>query len=296
MDVPGLPPESQLALARLDDRLRRALRLFRKLTGHVAVAQISPTSSSPGDLHGWLPPIHPACAAKLPAIGTPPCGEQFAAHVRTGRRSRRPHRHVCPVGMQCGCIPVHFGDELVGFAKLVVGSDVPLRDFDEAVRILDIVVAESCQEFADRFPLGRPDPAVPPPTELVPNEPGAALVARAVAHLQRHYHDPALSLDSIARSLRCNPRYLTTCFTRVVGRHMHRHLLALRIAHACRLLLDSELSVKEIAFASGFADSGSMAGVFRRLLGVSPSKYRRVFSRAGYESSATEFFLNVTNS
>jgi two-component system response regulator YesN len=103
-------------------------------------------------------------------------------------------------------------------------------------------------------------------------------VNRALAHLQHHYQESTLSLLAVAKSLECNPRYLTTRFSKVVGERMHTYLVALRVSHACRLLLDTELRVKEVAFASGFSGAGRLDSAFRRHLGVSPGEYRRIFA------------------
>ena len=105
-----------------------------------------------------------------------------------------------------------------------------------------------------------------------------AVVERALAHLQGHYQEPSLSLPAVAGVLGCNPKYLTTRFTQIVGERMHTHLLALRVAHACRLLMGTDLRVKEIANTSGFSGAAGLASAFRRHVGVSPGEYRRIFS------------------
>jgi AraC-like DNA-binding protein len=105
-----------------------------------------------------------------------------------------------------------------------------------------------------------------------------SLVESALWHLHRHYQSPALTLPAVAEALACNPRYLTTRFTLMVGEHMHAYLVRLRVAHACRLLMDTDVPVKAAAFASGFRDNAGLARAFRRLVGVSPGEYRRIFA------------------
>ena len=71
----------------------------------------------------------------------------------------------------------------------------------------------------------------------------------------------------------------------IVGERMHVSLVGLRVDQACRLLLDTDLAVKEIAHASGFREQGQLGRAFRRRVGVSPTEYRRIFagSRSGPE-------------
>jgi AraC-like DNA-binding protein len=114
-------------------------------------------------------------------------------------------------------------------------------------------------------------------------DPGAVLgrnltlVDRALGHLHRHYQAPDLSLPAVAKALRCHPRYLTARFTLIVGERMHAYLVRLRVAHACRLLIDTNVSIKEAAYASGFGGNEGLARAFRRHVGVSPGEYRRIF-------------------
>lgn len=204
--------------------------------------------------------------------------------------------------MRCSCVPIHFGDQLVGVAKLVVDADAPERAFKTALSVLELVVSETCQDSAvavlsdevrtlrrrvtelqqihskTQPRAGRSHAPIAAPDTTESDAQGVALVDRALAHLQRHYQDPTLSLRSVAGALRCNPQYLTTRFTQIVGEHMHTYLVTLRVSHACRLLMGADLSVKEIAYASGFSGSGRLASAFRGHVGASPSEYRRIFA------------------
>ena len=105
------------------------------------------------------------------------------------------------------------------------------------------------------------------------------MMDRVLAYLHGRYQEPTLSLPDVAMALGYNPRYLTTRFTQVVGEHMHTYLVGLRVAHACRVLMGGDLSVKEVAYESGFSGPGRLDSAFRRHVGVSPSEYRRIFAR-----------------
>ncbi|MDQ3162918.1 MAG: helix-turn-helix domain-containing protein [Actinomycetota bacterium] len=51
-------------------------------------------------------------------------------------------------------------------------------------------------------------------------------------------------------------------------------MLRLRVSHAQRLLLTSELPVEQVARESGFSSSTSFYRTFRRLCGCTPRAYR----------------------
>ena len=125
---------------------------------------------------------------------------------------------------------------------------------------------------------GRADPSVATPDPGATQRQTLTLVDNALSHLHRHYQAPALSLTAVAEALGCNPRYLTARFTLIVGERMHAYLVRLRVAHACRLLMDTNVAIKEVAYASGFHGNGGLARAFRRHVGVPPGEYRRIFA------------------
>jgi len=291
------------ALIQLPARMRRALRLFRRITGLTAVTSIATSVPGNAERLALSPPVHPHCARRLRSVPNAPCGEQWLLHVRAGRRSARLHHHVCPIGLRCSCVPVHLGDRLVGVAKLVAKAETPEPALKTARSVLTLLVAGTCQDLAvsllseeiDRLrgSLARmrragsrrgssrggartANAAIPEAEGTDPA--GAALVNRALAHLQEHYRDRTLSLRSVAAALDCHPKYLTNRFTEILGERMHTYLIALRISQASRLLVSTRLQVKEVAAASGFSGAGPLARAFRAQLGVNPLEYRRIFA------------------
>ncbi len=122
------------------------------------------------------------------------------------------------------------------------------------------------------------DPPVATPAPGAALRRNLTLVDSALSHLHRHYQTPALSLPAVAEALGCNPRYLTARFTLIVGERMHGYLVRLRVAHACRLLMETNVPIKEAAYASGFRGNGGLARAFRQHVGVSPGEYRRIFA------------------
>jgi AraC-like DNA-binding protein len=282
--------------------MRRALKLFRKITGRTAVASVATSAPARGEASALSPPVHPRCAKSLRLIPAPPCGEHWSIHLRAGRRSSRMHVHTCPIGLRCSCVPIHFGGRLVGVAKLVVDAGTPDAAFKTSLSVLDLVVSEACKDSAvnvlseevsllrqrvtelqglqatDRLDARDLKSLQSAPDLEAAHDAGAALVSRALAHLQSHYQDTTLSLRSVAKALECNPKYLTSRFSRVVGEHMHTYLVTLRVSHACGLLVRTHLRVKAIAAASGFPQSARMASAFRTHIGVSPKEYRRIFA------------------
>lgn len=85
----------------------------------------------------------------------------------------------------------------------------------------------------------------------------------------------AVSLEDAARAVGLSPFHFLRVFSAVVGATPHQYLLRLRLAHAAKLLADSDLAVTDVALDCGFADLSNFVRTFRRAAGVSPREFRK---------------------
>lgn len=69
--------------------------------------------------------------------------------------------------------------------------------------------------------------------------------------------------------------HFARAFKQAFGTPPHRYLLTRRIERASSLLRDTELSITEIAFATGWESLGTFGRTFRDITGVSPGELRR---------------------
>lgn len=79
----------------------------------------------------------------------------------------------------------------------------------------------------------------------------------------------------MARRVGVSPRHLDRLMAEHLGTTFHAKYLAVRLAHARRLLLQSPLSISEIALASGFSSPGHFARHYRKTFCCRPSDERR---------------------
>lgn len=75
--------------------------------------------------------------------------------------------------------------------------------------------------------------------------------------------------------------YFARSFKRAYGMPPHRYLLTRRIEQANTLLRDTELSITEIAFATGWESLGTFGRIFRDVTGRSPGAMRVAARAAG---------------
>jgi LacI family transcriptional regulator len=102
-----------------------------------------------------------------------------------------------------------------------------------------------------------------------------AQVAHALRLIWRHYTEP-ISAKEVAAEVPLSYRRLHEAFLEHVGRSIAEELTLRRLQHAKSLLKEStDLKLEQIAQSSGFGSHNHMTKVFSRVLGITPSSYRR---------------------
>ena len=105
-------------------------------------------------------------------------------------------------------------------------------------------------------------------------------IGEAISHLEANYHEP-VDLDRLAKIAHMSKRNFMRTFLAAMGSSPIAYLIQLRVNHAASLLRRTGYGVTEIAYQVGFSDSNYFARQFRRILGVTPSEYRRQHARLG---------------
>jgi AraC-like DNA-binding protein len=100
------------------------------------------------------------------------------------------------------------------------------------------------------------------------------LVRLTMAYIHEHFTEP-ISREDLARHFCVNERYLTRCFHQETGITPIAYLIRYRIQQAKALLEAGQLSVTDVALATGFSDSGYFGRVFQKEVGITPGAYRR---------------------
>lgn len=84
-----------------------------------------------------------------------------------------------------------------------------------------------------------------------------------------------LEVAQIAQGLGMSTLYFTKAFKNTVGVPPYGWHLRQRIARSASLLHDDKLTLAKIAVECGFSDQSHYTKAFRRLLGITPGKWRR---------------------
>jgi AraC-like DNA-binding protein len=86
-----------------------------------------------------------------------------------------------------------------------------------------------------------------------------------------------ISLNEVAELAGMSPNSFCRYFKSKTGKTFSRFLIEIRIGHACKLLVDSDMSVKELCFESGFNNFASFHKYFKEITSKSPLAYRREY-------------------
>ncbi len=115
-------------------------------------------------------------------------------------------------------------------------------------------------------------------TKRAPRRPSARDLRRITVALRRievQAGEP-IALDGLARESAMSPYHFLRTFAQVVGMTPHQFVLRTRLHRAAVRLRRTSESIAAIAFAAGFNDLSTFNHRFRRVMGLSPSAYRRV--------------------
>jgi transcriptional regulator GlxA family with amidase domain len=104
----------------------------------------------------------------------------------------------------------------------------------------------------------------------------STMIQRAQDYILENLAAP-LTVEGLARQVGMSSRNFARVFRREIGLTPAEFVAAARTDAARRLLEDSAMPLQRIAAACGFHDVNGMRRTFARVLGVSPTEYRRRF-------------------
>lgn len=107
-------------------------------------------------------------------------------------------------------------------------------------------------------------------------------IDRALEYLNTNYTE-AIALEDLSRHLHVSPATCNRLLQKSIGRSFKTALIEIRISHACRLLLETDQSIVQVAYASGFTNLSNFNRRFKELKGHSPKAYRNLMRPAGRE-------------
>jgi AraC-like DNA-binding protein len=105
---------------------------------------------------------------------------------------------------------------------------------------------------------------------------------RAKDRMDAASHEP-WPVRRLARVSGVSEAHFARCFKEAFGMPPHRYLLTRRIERATALLRDTDLSITDIAFQTGWGSLGTFGRTFRDITGLNPGEIRERVKLTAYE-------------
>ena len=95
-----------------------------------------------------------------------------------------------------------------------------------------------------------------------------------INYISEHYAEK-IYIDKLSEIIMVSPDYFTKMFKDSIGKTPVDYINGIRINRSMQLLIETELSVAEIADKMGFCNSNYFNKIFKQYMGVSPLAYRK---------------------
>jgi len=103
-------------------------------------------------------------------------------------------------------------------------------------------------------------------------------VVQAVRFIRKHTKEP-IQVGDVVNAVTLSRRVLEKRFRRALGRSVHNEIRRVRIEQVARMLMETNLSVSQIALDLGYPGVDHIARHFRREKAMSPLTYRKRYGR-----------------
>ena len=103
---------------------------------------------------------------------------------------------------------------------------------------------------------------------------GGDRIAQAIRYMNRHLFEP-IGVQDAAAAVSLSPSHFSRQFKARTGYSPYEYIVLRRIDKAKYMLASTELSVKEIAYATGYNSEENFIHSFRKNVGVAPGIFRK---------------------
>jgi LacI family transcriptional regulator len=170
---------------------------------------------------------------------------------------------------------------------LILGKlPVPISSIDSNLHQLGWAGAQLLDRMLDGEPAPK-SPVIIQPGPVIPRRSTATFVcdcpavSAAVNFLRQRYRD-SIQVADVARASGLSTRSIQSAFRELVGCTISDELSRLRLAHASRLLRETDLKLESVAHESGLTSAKYLCDVFRASFNLTPTEFReseRAFAR-----------------
>lgn len=98
-------------------------------------------------------------------------------------------------------------------------------------------------------------------------------ITEVLNYVKKNFNEH-ITLNSIAKFANLTPQSFCRMFKNRLNKHFVEYLNEVRIANACRLLMENDASVGEIAYDCGYQTVSNFNKQFKKIMGSTPKEYK----------------------
>lgn len=103
-------------------------------------------------------------------------------------------------------------------------------------------------------------------------------ISRILEWIKANYDKP-ITVTDIANEFGYNPNYLSALFMKTMDQTLINFIKKTRVDISKSLLANYDISIKEAAYSCGFSDEKYYMKTFKKIEGMTPSEYKKAFTR-----------------
>ncbi|MCM3189444.1 AraC family transcriptional regulator [Bacillus subtilis] len=101
------------------------------------------------------------------------------------------------------------------------------------------------------------------------------IINYAVTYIENHFSEQ-ISLRDLAYYVNLTPFHFSRVFKKYTGYSPYEYIINFRVNHAKKLLLNTNLSIKEISSVSGFNSDTHFSTTFKKHTNITPKQFREI--------------------
>lgn len=105
------------------------------------------------------------------------------------------------------------------------------------------------------------------------------IVQKACRYIET-YCTSNITIKDVSAAIYVSPPYLQRIFPKVIGKTPHQYMMECRHQKARQMLVQTSVTMEEVARQCGFVNNAHFSTTFKNLEGVSPSSFRKSHGRA----------------
>lgn len=102
------------------------------------------------------------------------------------------------------------------------------------------------------------------------------VLRKAIIFMNQHLQDD-ISLEDVASAINLSPTYFSRLFSSEMNMTYIEYLTMIRVEESKKYLVDTKQSISDIALRMGFSDQSYFSKVFKKVEGITPGKYRKMY-------------------